>query len=830
MPKVAPIQSSFSSGEFSPLLFGGVDNERYKAALATCKNYVPTTQGGLLRRPGTYFVWPVKDSTKETRLIPFEFSTTQAYMLEFGHQYIRFYKDNGIITLTETNITGATQANPVVVTSNAHGYSNGDRIAINSVSGMTQLNNREFTVANVTANTYELAGINGTGFSAYTSGGTAGEIYEISSPYAEADLFQIKYTQSADVLYITHPTYAPRKLTRTGHTSWTLTEITFLDGPYLNTNSTTTTLTPSATTGTITVTASSVVGINNGEGFKVTDIGRLIRMKNAAVWGYMRITGFTSTTVVTASVQFDLGAASTVVEWRLGVWSTTTGFPGAVSFHEDRLFLAGCPGSPQRLDGSKTGDYENFAPTDTTGAVVASNAVSFSLNSNDVNLMRWLTSDEKGLCAGSVGGEWVVRPSSSSEAISPTNISAKRATSYGSSNIQPVQSGKATIFVQRAGRKIREMAYFYEVDGFKSNDLSILAEHITESGIKQMAFQKEPQAVIWCVREDGVLAGMTYERDLDALRVGWHRTILGGSSDAAGSDAIVESVAVIPAPDTTRQELWLVVQRYINGSVKRYVEYMDKFFEDTDFQRDAYFVDCGLTFDNPVTITAATQANPVVVTATAHGFSNGQTINITGIKGMTELNGENFTAANVTANTFELSGINGTSYSPYVSGGEARRLVTTISGLNHLEGETIAICADGAVQPDKVVTGGVVTLSVASAVVHLGYNYNSDAQMLRIDAGAANGTSIGKTRRTNKVGFMLHRTLGISIGTSFDDLSQITFRTAADPMTRAPALFSGIIQESLNADYDFENQICWRQSQPLPSIILAVMPEMTTND
>lgn len=837
MPKVSPIQTNFVSGEFSPLLYGRVDNERYKDALAICQNYVPTTQGSLPRRPGTMFVASVKDPTKSTRLIPFEFSTTQAYILEFGDQYIRFYKDNGIITLPSVNITNVTQANPAVVTSNAHGYSNGDRIIIDGVGGMTELNNREFTVAGVTANTFQLSGINSTGFTAYTSGGTAAKIYEIASPYLEANLFQIKYTQSADVLYLVHPTYAPRKLTRTGHTSWTLTQITFLDGPYLNTNTTTTTLGPSAATGTgITVTASSTVGINNDTGFQPGDVGRLIRMKEGSTWGYVRITGYTSSTVVTADVINSVTNTNAKTDWRLGVWSTTTGFPGAVVFHEDRLFLAGCTNSPQRLDGSRTGDYENYAPTDTSGAIVASNAVSFSLNSNDVNLIRWLTSDEKGLLAGSVGGEWCVRAASLTEALSPTNVSAKRSTSYGSADVQPVQSGKATIYVQRAGRKIREMAYFYEVDGFKSNDVSILAEHITGPGVIQVAYQKEPQSIVWCVRSDGVLAAMTYERDIDALRVGWHRTVIGGYSDAANSSAVVESIAVIPSPDVKRQELWLIVRRRINGATKRYVEYMTKFFEDSDQQKDAFFVDGGLTFDNPITISNATQANPVVVTANSHGFSNGDRVLISGILGMSELNTNSYFVANVTANTFEIkdvntnTNINGTGFGAYVSGGEVRKYVTTISGLNHLEGQTISILANGATQPDKVVTGGRVTLSERATTVQLGFGYISRGQLLRIDAGAADGTSIGKIRRTSKITLMLHRSLGLKIGMNFDELDELIFRTAADPMTRAPALFSGIITEKLGANYDFENQFCFQQDEPLPSTILAVMPQMTTND
>lgn len=756
MPKVSPLQSNFGSGEFSPLLYGRVDSDRYKTALGTCLNYLPTIQGGLIRRSGSAFVAEIKDSSKVTRLVSFEFSTTQAYIIEFGNTYIRFFKDNGQIL-------------------------------------------------------------------------SAGIPYEIVSPYLTADLFQLKFTQSADVLYIVHPSYAPRKLTRTSHTSWTLTVIDFLDGPYMPQNATTTTITPSAATGAgITLTASAAL-------FVSTDVGRLVRIKIGALWGYCKITAFTSSTVVTADVKSLLGGTTASTAWRLGVWSDTTGYPSCVTFHEDRLMFGGATLFPQRFDGSNTSDYENMAPTGTDGIVVSSNAISFSLAASDVNVIRWLASDEKGLGAGSVGREWVIRPSSQSEALSPTNVAAKPATAYGSSNIQPVQVGKATLFIQRAGKKVREFTYFYDVDGFRATDISTLSEHITGTGLTQLAYQKEPQSIVWCVRQDGVLAAMTYERDLDSLKVGWSRHIVGGVSDAADSAAKVESVAVIPSPDGTRDEVWVIVQRYINGSVKRYVEYFTKLFDSTTEQRDAFFVDCGLTYDNPVSISGITRANPGVVTANAHGFSNGNKVLITEVLGMNTVNSQTFLVAGATANTFQLTTIAGanvdtSAYNAYVSGGKVRKLVSSISGLSHLEGQSVDILADGAVQPAKTVTAGAVTLSDSAAVVHIGLGYNSDGQLLRIEAGSADGTALGKKRRMHYVGMLLYRTLGMKVGMDFDELDEITFRRSSDKLTRAPGLFSGILAEEVESDYDFENQFCWRQDQPLPGMILAVMPQMVTQD
>ncbi len=301
MPKVSPIQSSFSTGEVSPLLYGQVEFDNYKSGLKVCLNLIPLIQGPVTRRPGTYYCDEVKDSSKQVRLIRFKYSTQQAYMVEFGHQYIRFKRGNAPVTLAAQVITAATKANPCVVTyTGSDTFSNGDDVDISGVVGMTELNNRRYRVTNVNtgANTFELQTLYGTNidssnFTTYVSGGEIAKVYEVVSPYDEDQLFQIKSVQSADVLFLTHQEHTPRKLSRSANTSWTLTSMNnavLKDGPYLPTNTTATTLTPSAATGTgVTLTASAVTGINNDTGFQTTDVGRLIRIKEGSTWGYCRL-------------------------------------------------------------------------------------------------------------------------------------------------------------------------------------------------------------------------------------------------------------------------------------------------------------------------------------------------------------------------------------------------------------------------------------------------------------------------------------------------------------------------------------------------------------
>lgn len=245
MARSAPSFASFTAGEISPRLEGRTNLEKYREGLAELTNMVVMPHGGVTRRPGTEFLGEVKDSTVKTRLIPFQFKTSDTYILEFGNQVMRVYRD-GLVVLnaTDKTITGATAANPVVITSSSHGFTNGQEIYIDNVGGMTQLNGRQFRVANVTTNTFSLKNLfnenlNGSSFTAYTSGGTATLIYETATPYAAADIFDLRFAQSADVMYIVHPSYPIRTLTRTNHNAWTFATLSISGSPSPNINNAT---------------------------------------------------------------------------------------------------------------------------------------------------------------------------------------------------------------------------------------------------------------------------------------------------------------------------------------------------------------------------------------------------------------------------------------------------------------------------------------------------------------------------------------------------------------------------------------------------------------
>jgi len=756
MARVAVQLTNFTGGELSPRLDGRNDLAKYSSGCKTLQNMVVYPHGSSARRPGTSFVAEVKTSSAKTRLIPFEFSTTQTYILEFGNQYIRFYKDSGAILESNKTITGITKANPGVVTSSSHGFSNGDTVVISGVVGMTQVNGKRFKVANVTTNTFELQDIDGnnvntSSYTTYSSGGVANRVYTLTTTYLTADLFEIKYAQSADVMYLCHPDYSVKKLSRTGHTSWTITEVDFTDGPYLDDNTTTTTFGMSShTVGTgRTLTASSTTGINSDTGFQSTDVGRLFRFRD----GYGEITAITSTTVVTATVLKDMASSSTSTIWALGAFSDTTGHPSCVSFYEQRLVFAGTEAQPQTLYFSKSGDYENMHEN-RGGTIADDDAIIYTIASNQVNVIQSLKATRTLIILTS-GGEFTLNSDSTGTAVSPTNINIKKQSNYGASNIDALSVGNATLFVQRAKRKLRELAYNFDTDGYVAPDMTILAEDVTLTGLDELTYQQEPHSIIWGIRGDGVLVGLTYQRSEQV--VAWHQHKLGGSFGAT-AHGIVESVISISGNSynrTDEDQIWVIVKRTINGTTRRYVEYFTPFQFDsslTQFQ----FVDSALSYSGSAT--------------------------------------------------------------------------STLTGLDHLNGQTVRVVANGATHPDKTVASGSITLDRTTTAAKVGLAYTSTLQTMRLDVGSQDGTSQGKTKRIFDVTLRFYETVGAKVGPDLNNLEEIPFRSSAASMDAAVPLFTGDKKIEFRGNFETDGYLFVVQDQALPMTLLSLYPRLITND
>jgi hypothetical protein len=680
MPKAAAIQTNFTAGELSPRLEGRVDISKYFNGVQTLKNMVIHPHGGTTRRGGTKHISNAKLGDKKIRLIPFQFSVEQAYILEFGEGYIRFYRDE--------------------------------------------------------------AQIGGGGFSLGFSTGFAGaaNIIELSTTYLESELFEIQFVQSADVLYLVHPAHLPAKLSRIAVDTFSIQDESFINGPYQDENTSTTTITPSAVTGAgITLTASASV-------FSSTDVGRIVRIDEGADFGYATITAFTSATVVSADVNDDFVSTSTRISWRLGAFSETTGYPSAIAFYEDRLMYAGTITQPQTIWGSQSNIYNDFGPGD-----VDSDAITYTINSDQVNAIRWL-SPGKSLTVGTVGGEFLMSASSRDEAITPSNVKIVRQSEYGGAYVMPIRSNGVVLFLQRSTKKLRQFIYQFESDSYVAPDLTLLSEHITANGVVEMDYQNEPDSIVWLVRKDGTLLGMTYERDQEV--VGWHRHTVGGVSDGNGTAAQVESVGVIPSGD--KDQLWMSVKRYINGETVRQIDVLAEGRSNINpVDGLDFFVDAGVSYNNGAT--------------------------------------------------------------------------TVISGLDHLEGETVQVLADGAVKPDAVVLNGLINLDTEATQVSVGLKYTSDLETMRIEAGSADGSAQSKIKRIQKIDIRFFETLGAMFGPSENELDTIYFRSTSDKMDQAPPRFTGDKEQPFPNGYDTEGRVFIRQEQPLPMTILAIMPRVRTN-
>jgi len=740
------VQTNFTAGELSPRLFGRTDIAKVQSGAKTVENIICQKHGGAMRRPGTKYVSEVRDSSDTTRLIGFEYSVDQTYVLEFGDQTIRFYRSSGQLTKSHT-VTGATWSGgtATVTVSAAHTMLVGTTVTVASIDPSGYNGTKVITAVTSTTIEYAVASDPGS----YSSGGTVVAPYEISSPWTSAELAEIKYTQSADILYLCHPDYSPRELRRNGDTDWELAEFDFTDGPYLDVNLTTTTLTPAATSGTgVNITASATTGINGGDGFKTTDVGRWIRIKHTSTWGAAQITSRTSSTVVVVDIAENFGGTTGKTEWRLGTWSDTTSWPWVCSFHQERLYFGGSDNHPQTLWGSVVGDFVNFQPSQTDGTVADDDAVTYTISANQVNAIRSLSSNARGILIGTQGGPWVGKSTAAFDPISPTNFAVFKQSSYGvSDTIRSHEVGPSILMVQRGDQVVRELAFSFDADQFIAPDMTILSEHITTGGVVDSAYQHEPNSVLWLARADGQLLGMTYEREQEV--VGWHRHVIGGTLTGASQPA-VESIVSIR--EGNEDQLWMIVKRTINGATVRYVEYLTSDFDgvasDVD---DAIFVDSSLTYDSTAT--------------------------------------------------------------------------DTITGLDHLEGESVTILADGAVHPARTVSSGSITLKDTYSTVQVGLPYTSTLQSMPIHPESTVMDSRGKIGRVYKASIRFFETIGAKIGDTAETLDIIKFRSSDDPMDAGTPLFSGYKTVAPNSSMSRGVMLTLTQDQPLPMTVLSIVWE-----
>jgi hypothetical protein len=665
LPKTRRIQTSFSKGELSPLLEGKPDLAGYYEGGAVFENVLITRQGGAFRRWGTRMVKEVKDSAKDTIVLPFEFSVDDSYILEVGDLYIRVYKDFA----------------PVL---------------------------------------------------------NVGVHVEIVTPFVVADIREIHFTQSADILFLFHGTYQQRKLSRVSDTNWTLsTQVAAPPPSFEDDTDLGDTLAPSANTGsgvtfragsaiflaaddgrqivagasravitsitnttevvadildafaqpitaasnTLVSTATAVGSVAHGlavgdfilltdgaQAGQMREVTGIVNVDNATIatafsvnqtttawskivplasgaWhlrfspqttlnpnkstpigavvtlvagaaafraadvgkylviygGVVRITTFDSTTQVKGVLESAMGdtdladpGAAPAGSWFLQTnsWTAGTGFPRTGEFYQGRLYVASTAEQPTTFWGSRSDDFDNFAI-----GVTADDAVENTMASRQVNRIEWLA-DNRYLFIGTTGTEHrAIGSTNDNSPIGGDTIPlVERLANNGAAPIQPIPINNVLLYVDRSRRKILKMGFDLDADGFATKELTVGAEHITESGVRlgALAFEKRLDQRLWFVREDGTLVTMTFfpEEKVNAFT----RLV---------TDGTFESVAIIADPDGGADQVWVVAKRTINGATKRFVEVFDATYQtdcSTGYQGSAVTSMTGLTYLNGETV------------------------------------------------------------------------------------------------------------------------------------------------------------------------------------------------------------------------------------
>jgi hypothetical protein len=905
--KIVPIQDSFNAGEFGKRMQARVNFDKYVNAGATLENVMPLPQGGWTYRPGFRYIANAKSASVRPWLIPFVFSTEQSYVMEFGENSVRWYRNQGQIAAPATDATitngtfdagitgwtdssagtGAISYNAALSALSLDGAGAGNEAkARQSVSTTSTgvLHVLRFYIDGDPGDTVVVRVGSTAGGSEYLSDASretgwhcveftpaASPFFvefecalnksvpiddvlllddaavELETPWTEAQLPDISYAQSADVLYMCIGPVHPYRLERYGNASWSLVKVLFEDGPWKVANSTSTTLALGAASGRgVSLTASSAVGINGDDGFIAADVGRLVRVEySAGNWTWVQIVEHTSSTLVAVDILGKSAGTGAVTSWRLGEWSDHTGWPSVVGFIQQRLGFAANSASPQTFWLSKSAEIENFQDEDDTGDVLADSSISYTFAALQVNTIRWMASRKKPVI-GTVGGNWTLR--SDGAVLTPTDIAADFEVTTGVARIQPVEVRSRLLYAQAQKRKLLELADVLQesgVQGYDAFDLTLLQDRVLSSGVTQLSYQQEPDSVVWCAREDGQVAALTYQPDQQVI--GWSRHIHGGAFDTEA--AVIESIASIPGQNgagqfkdsTERFEVWASVKMTINGATVRYVECLERAFNgDEDLQEEAFYVDSGLTLDVPIDIEGITQADPGVLTSTGHGLGNGSLVRIVRSVGMTEVNGNTYKVANATSDTFELTdeddaNVDTTNFAAYVKGGEMREKVSIISGLTHLEGEAVQVFADGATQTQKTVAAGQITLDSPAGLVHVGLPVDRLWRSLKLAyGGGRQGTAVGRLKNISDLVVAVMETAEGAFSWSVEEdgvrneAAQLDLRNANDLDGDPVEFYTGEVRLGLESGFDQDLRIVLTGGQPVPATVLAIVPEMET--
>ena len=673
----------------------------------------------------------------------------------------------------------------------------------------------------------------------HTQGATllsGGSPYEVTTPYLEADLFDLHYVQSADVLTIVHPNYPPQELRRLGSTSWTLTAISFVSALSAPTSVAATATGGTTVPYTYVVTTVGANGIDESViSSAATCNGNLLASGayNTITWAaatgaqrykvYKQTNGLYGYIGQTDQLTFkddnivaDLSVCAPIVN---NPFTAAGDYPGSVSYFEQRRCFAGTTNKPQNIWLTKSGTEANMNYSLPTRD---DDSITFRVAAREANTIRHII-PLTNLVLLTSAAEWRIT-SINSDALTPTTVSVRPQSYVGASNVQPVIINNNMIYSAARGGHMRELAYSWQANGYVTGDLSLRAPHLFDGNtIADLAFSKSPYPIVWAVSSTGNLLGLTYvpEQQVGA----WHHH---------DTDGAFESICVVA--EGNEDVLYAIIKRTINGTIVRYVERLStRLFTS---QSDAFFVDCGATLNTAnttattVTVSGGTTwdtGDTVTITASAALFAYPATTDVNDAIILTDTAGNTYrltimSTSSTTVATARLGSALPTGLrSTAINGFSFAR--DSVTGLSWLEGKTVSILADGSVHPQRVVTSGTITLDQAAAKVQVGLPITADIQTLPWSAQMDASFGQGRAKNVNKVWLRVYRSSGIFVGPDATDLTEAKQRTT-EIYGSPPALKSEEIPVMIKPSWDDSGQVFVRQSDPLPLTVVSMTLEV----
>ncbi|WP_442801402.1 hypothetical protein [Serratia rubidaea] len=822
------IQPSFAGGEISPSLYGRIDLEKYQTSLRRCRNFIVRQYGGVENRPGTRFVAEAKYSDRKCRLIPFQFNSEQTYVLEVGDRYFRVFMDGAQVVYS----SGGNAGQPVDVVTP---WAVGDIALLKYTQSADVLtvchpNYPPLEIQRHAHDDWRTAEV-------VTKGGPFNTINidEGVTIYASGAAGDVTLTASASIFKPQHVGklfYAEQK-NNDSVPKWETSKPVGINEPCRYSYNYYRCVDTGQEGKTGTVAPTHTDGSEwDGWGY-AAEAGvkwKYIHSGN----GIMRINSVSNdglTAQVTVITETDgaqelpanmIGAENATYKWAHSAWNSEDGYPGTVVYFQQRLIFAGSRSQPQTVWTSRSGDYKDFG---TSNPTVDDDAITYTYAGRQLNQIRHLI-DVGSLVALTSGGEYRVNGDQQGT-LTPSAFQFASQGQNGASHVQPIAISNVALFIQQKGGAVRDLAYSFDVDGFQGSDLTILANHMFNGHqIIDWTFAITPMSVVWCVRDDGALLGLTYMRDQQVIA--WHPHPSAGRYEA-----------VCSIGEDTEDALYCVVNRTINGQQRRYIERMQtRLYAGIE---DSFFVDCGLTYDG-------------------RNRDANRTMTLTGGSGEWPYD-EEMTLTVAGASYFTDGDVGSEIHMPYsedseskvlklliraVSGGNQATVTSNrnvpeqfrgvpvsnwsmargqFSGLDHLEGQTVSILSDANVEPQKVVTGGKITLEKAGAVVHAGLPITATIETLDVNLNG-NETLLDKKKLFTKASILVNESRGVFAGTpgnTFYEYAQRSTEFYDEPVEEE----TGTIELLLDSNWGKSGRVIISQEDPLPMTILAVIPRVT---